>query len=129
MDGMTVGLSRYDAARKAIAAALSVVQIKEIRNKATALLAYAKQAGDLTMQNQAAELRLYAERRAGELLTVMEKSGERQAKQKGRPKYVCRRATLPELGISRTQSSKWQMMFRLVDDATFESALARAKER
>jgi hypothetical protein len=129
MDGMTVGMIRYDQARKALAAALSVVQVKEIRNKATALLAYARQAHDLTLQHQAMELRLYAERRAGELLTVMEKSGERQAKQKGRPKYVSRRATLPELGISRTQSSKWQMMFRLVDDATFERALAQAKEK
>lgn len=126
---MTVAMIRYDAARKALAAALSVVQVKEIRNKATALLAYARQAGDLTLQNQAAELRLYAERRAGELLTTMEKSGERQAQKKGRPNYMYRRATLPELGISRVQSSKWQMMFRLVDDATFESALARAKER
>src|ERR1035441_364879 len=129
MDGMTVAMIRYDAARKALAAALSVVQVKEIRNKATALLAYARQAGDLTLQNQAAELRLYAERRAGELLTVMEKSGERQAKKKGRRKYVSRCATLPELGISRTQSAKWQMMFRLVDDATFGRALAQAKEK
>lgn len=129
MDGMTVGLIKFDVARRALAAALNVVQVKEIRNQATALLAYARQAGDLTLQNQAAELRLYAERRAGELLAVMEKSGERQAKQKGRPKYVSRRATLPELGISRTQSSKWQMMFRLVDDSTFERALAQAKEK
>lgn len=129
MDDMNVGLIKYDAARRAIAAALTVVQVEEIRNKATALLAYAKQAGDLTMQNQAAELRLFAERRAGELLTVMEKRGERQARQKGRRKYMSRCATLPELGISRTQSSKWQMMFRLVDDDTFERALAQAKEK
>ncbi len=38
MDGMTVALSQYNQARKALAAAPKVVQVKEVRNKATALL-------------------------------------------------------------------------------------------
>jgi hypothetical protein len=129
MPSQIPGLIQYDQARRALASALNIVQVKEVRNRATALVAYARQAGDTTLQNQAAELRLYAERRAGELLTVMEKSGERQAKQRGRRKDVSRTTTLPELGISRDQSSKWQTMYRKVDDATFERALAQAKEK
>ena len=68
---MTFALIRYDAARKALAAAHRVDEVKRIHNKAAALLAYAQQAGDLTLQNQAAEIRILAERRAGQLLVDM----------------------------------------------------------
>ena len=129
---MTVALIRYDAARKALNAACRVDEVKKIHDKATALLAYARQAGDFGLQNQAAEIRILAERRAGQLLVEMEESGQRQAKQNGRPKIVSSTtrlpATLPKLGITYDQSSKWQRMARLVDDATFEAALSRARD-
>lgn len=121
-------LIRYDAARRALAAAHRVDEVKRIHDKATALLAYAKQAGDFGLQNQAAEIRIRAERRAGELLVDMQTSGERQAKERGRPTKVSSPTTLPKLGITRDQSSKWQRLARMIDDATFEEAVARAKE-
>ena len=67
-------LIRYDAARKAIAAAHRVDEAKKIRDKAEAVRTYAKLAGDLDMQNMAAEIRIRAERRAGQLLLEMEKN-------------------------------------------------------
>jgi len=36
---------------------------------------------------------------------------------------------LDDLGVSKNQSSKWQRLARMIDDAMFERALARAKER
>jgi len=42
---------RYDAARKAIAAAHRVDEAKKIHDKAEAVRTYAKLAGDLDMQN------------------------------------------------------------------------------
>ena len=54
-------------------------EAKKIRDKAEAVRTYAKLAGDLDMQNMAAEIRIRAERRAGELLVGMQTSGERQA--------------------------------------------------
>ena len=71
---MTVPLIRYDDARRAFAAAHESMRLK-IHDKATALLAYAKQAGDLTLQNQAANIRLLSERRAGQLLLDMNETG------------------------------------------------------
>ena len=114
---------------KAIACAYRVDEVKHIHDKATALLAYAKQAGDYELQNQAAEIRILAERRAGELLADMHATGQRQGKEHGRPTKVSSPTTLPKLGITRDQSSKWQRMAKLIDDETFERALVRAKER
>lgn len=126
---MTVALVRYDAARKALAAAHRVDEVKHIHDKATALLAYAKQAGDFELQNKAAEIRLFAERRAGELLVNMKATGQRQAKERGRPSKASSPTTLPKLGITRDQSSKWQRLAKMIDDATFEKALIQAKDK
>src|SRR6266478_5025812 len=71
---MTVALIRYDAARKALAAAHRVDEVKAIRDRAEAVRTYAQQARDLELQNMAAEIRIRAERRAGQLLTDMEKN-------------------------------------------------------
>ena len=121
-------LIRYDAARRALAAAHRVDEVKAIRDKAEAVRVYAKQAGDFELQNQAAEIRIRAERRAGELLVDMQTSGERQAKERGRPKKVSSPTTLPKLRITRDQSSKWQRLARMIDDTTFDKAVAQAKE-
>lgn len=125
---MTFALIRYDAARKALAAAHRVDEVKRIHDKATALLAYARQAGDLTLQNQAAEIRILAERRAGQLLVNLEEVGQRQTRERGRPRKASSPVTLSKVGITRNQSSKWQRMARMIDDEAFEGALSRAKD-
>jgi hypothetical protein len=135
---MTVSMIRYDAARKALAAAHRVDEVKKIHDKATALLAYAKQAGDLTLQNQAAEIRILSERRAGQLLVEMAKNpgvrGEGRPRQDGSRIRLSKGTTayppkLEDLGITRDQSSKWQRMARLIDDAAFEDVLLHAKDK
>ncbi len=135
---MTIALVRYDAARKAIAAAHRVDEVKHIRDKAEAVRVYAKQAGDFELQNKAAEIRLFAERRAGELLADMSKNpgtrGEGRPRKDGTKIRRSSSATtyppkLDDIGITKDQSSKWQRLAKLIDDAAFERALTRAKER
>ena len=67
-------LVKLDAARRALAAASTLEEIKVIRDQAEAIRAYVKYQGEsLEMQNQAAEIKLRAERDAGKLLKQMEK--------------------------------------------------------
>ena len=121
-------LALYDAARAALALALNVDEARAIRDKAVAMQVYARQARDSQLIDHATELRLRAERRAGELLREMAEKGEREAG--GRPEKRSPAATvkLADLGITKTQSSRWQKLATL-DDDDFEQRTALAKKQ
>ena len=62
------GLALYDTACKALAEAKAVDEVQSIRAEAEAVRAYAKQAKNRQMELDAAEIRIRAERRLGELM-------------------------------------------------------------
>jgi hypothetical protein len=66
----STALRHYDAACRALADAKAVDEVQSIRAKADAVRAYAKQAKNRQMEIDAAEIRIRAERRLGELMAA-----------------------------------------------------------
>ena len=96
-------LTKYDAARQALQVASSVDEVKDIRDKAEALAAYARQAKDTSLVKWATEIKVRAERRAGQMLADMGiKPGNPQLSND-----TTIAPTLAEIGISKDQSSRW----------------------
>ena len=122
---MTVELTLYNNAKTALEAARTVDEVKDIRDKALAMQVYAKQAGDRELINNATEIRYRAERKAGQMLKQMRETGERRGP--GRAKGT---GALPlkKLGVSKIQSSRWQQLSELTQEA-YEKRLAAAQNR
>lgn len=126
MTDATMTLAHFDAARQQLALARDIDEVKTIRDQAEALRQYVRQQGaSLEMQNHCAEIKLRAERRAGEMLRDMDKNTG------GNPNLLQRETgyeppTLSELGISRTQSHRWQIEAS-VPEEVFERHVAEVK--
>lgn len=127
---MTQELARYDAMVRAIAECHAVDEVKDLRDKALALEMYQRQAQNLEAERKACEVRLRAERRCGEILNAMREGGQmaRGAAEPGtnrgttRSHHETASQTLSDLGISKTQSSRWQALAN-VPESQFEAAL------
>jgi malate synthase len=128
---MTGALMRYDAARRALAEAHRVDEVKSIRDKAVAMQAYAKQAKDTTLITQATEIRMRAERKAGEMLIDMSTRKERHAGKAAKGSRVATPTAAPklaDLNINKTQSSCWQKL-AAIDADKFEDKVEAASKR
>jgi hypothetical protein len=114
-------LTRFEAAKRALAEAKSVDEVKQVRDQAEALRLYVKQQGEsLEMQNAVAEIKLRAERKAGDLLATMPKHN-------GDPRShdVTR---LADLGIGKMKSSRWQME-ATIPEQDFDQFVHQTKEK
>jgi uncharacterized small protein (DUF1192 family) len=120
-------LIRYDAARTALAEAHSIDEVKDIRDKSEAMAAYARQAKDVQLVQWATEIKVRAERKAGQMLAEMPKAVG------GNPNLPTGHIvgpvaqTLSEIGITKNDSSRWQKL-AAVSDEQFEHAVSAAKE-
>jgi hypothetical protein len=66
--GAMTQLVRYNAAKKALAEAKAVDEVKQLHDVSAAMRAYAIQAKDKQLEVDASEIRIRAERRLGEML-------------------------------------------------------------
>lgn len=105
-------LAALQHARTVLEHASSLTDVKALRDQSEALRSYCQAAGlGLAMQNECAELKLRAERKAGEMLAGNPEVGPGKGD------------TLSHLGIQRHQSSRWQRVASL-PEAEFDAYIA-----
>src|SRR5215218_7321065 len=120
-------LIRYNAARRAIAEAVAIDEIKDIRDKSEALRLYCLQINDREAQINWAEIRFRAERRIGEIKKELRAAG--QLHEGGRPKTSASDAEvskikLADLGIDEHLSRRAERIAD-VEPNSFERLVAR----
>lgn len=121
-------LTFLSKAKTMIEKASKVDEAKAIRDKAEALRVYCKQTKQgLKIQNQLAEIRIRAERRAGEILKKMKETGEREG-QGGdrRSKLPAGTLKLADLGINKSESHRFQKIAE-IPKKLFEEEISTTK--
>jgi hypothetical protein len=117
---MKTQLAAIDQIQRALSKATNVLEVKELRDRATGLATYYRlQKGCKDVERQAVVIRLRAERRLGELLKKSVRPGNFK---------LSRNTTnrLPD-GITRDQSSQWQQL-AVIPTRAFEDLLASRGE-
>ena len=124
---MSTALTQIGIAQKALMEAKTLDDVKDIRDKAEAIRVYTKQRdGSLEAQNDAAELKVRAERKLGEMLRETERH------EGGRPKATHDTVsqvspTLSDMGVTGKQSSRWQKVAD-VPEEKLEEHIASMRE-
>lgn len=131
-------LVRYDAACRAVAEAKTVDEAKSIRDHAEAMRVYARQAKNKDLEVDAAEIRMRAERRLGELLrgqreTVGLNKGAAAGGKKDAPRGSLveprdQSPTLAAAGIDRKLSARAQRV-AAIPAAEFEAIVGDWRSR
>lgn len=123
-------LLRYDAACRALAEAKAVDEAKDLHDKAEAMRIYARQAGNRMLEVDAAEIRVRAERRLGELIIAAKEAGQiaegRPRRENCSPEEQFPRVRLDDIGVDRKLSSRAQKLGSIREQA-FEAMVARLR--
>lgn len=123
--------AKYQAMVVAIRECHQVDEVKMMRDQARALEEYMKQAQNQEAERKACEIRIRAERRAGEILRDMDKAkgvqmdgrDESGSFRRSQDATTEKPKTLSDLGINKTQSSRYQALANIPEDI-FEQHLA-----
>lgn len=121
---MNRALVKYEAMCSAIDAAYRVDEVKDVRDKALALEHYARQAKNVEAERQACEIRLRAERKAGQLTAKIDKLQGRRLLS-AEEKSATKLAVLKQNGITPKQAAQWEKL-GAIPQAEFNSALKEA---
>ena len=129
---MSVRLVTYEAARVALKQAVEIDDVKDIRDKAQAMAAYALQIKNDDMYQWVKDIKLRAERRMGELL---EEVGPNKGAATPKTDKISNavtdsdrvKPTLAEIGISKKQSTDFKAIAS-IPEKEFEQAVTTGKE-
>jgi hypothetical protein len=122
-------LVKYDAACRAVAEAASIDEAKDLRDKGEAMRAYARQAKNKDLEIKAAEIRIRAERRIGELMAAQR---ETEGLNKGAATRVAEKPasppTLAEAGIDKNLADRARKLAAIPEEE-FNGIVGEWKER
>jgi hypothetical protein len=129
-------LIKYEAACRALAECKAIDEVKAWADKAAAMQAYGRMAKDKTLEIDASEIRIRAERRLGEMLAATKAEGglKPSSTLKRGPVVVANdhgESAAPKLadaGISKDLSSRAQKL-AAVPEAEFEAEVGAWRER
>jgi N6-adenosine-specific RNA methylase IME4 len=120
-------LIKYDEACRAIAVCLSVDEAKDISDKSLALQAYARQSSNLELERTAAEIRLRAKRRIGEISKSLETAPSGRAAVSLPEAGKSKTKTLADAGVSTSEAHRCEKLATVpVDD--FERYIAKSHD-
>lgn len=131
------GMVIYEAAIKAVAAAKSVDEVREWHNKSAAMRAYAKQAKNKQLETDAAEIRIRAERRLGEMMAAQRDAGLLKPGGDGSNQYVSnglgenplqKNITLAEVGIDKNLADRARKT-AAIPETEFEGIVQEWRDR
>jgi hypothetical protein len=126
------GLILFECARDALAECKSIDEVKDWSDRAAATQAYAKMAKDKSLEVDAAEIRIRAERRLGEMLAEQKATHGLNQGAKGIGTSAVpsgnRTPTLAEVGIDKKLSARAQKI-AAVPKAEFEAEVGEWRER
>jgi N6-adenosine-specific RNA methylase IME4 len=118
-------LAAYDAACRAIRAAATVDEAKDIKDQATALAAYARQRNNPDLEIQAAEIRARARRRIGEISAALEKV---VTNSRGWENVIPKASVLSAAGISTSEADRCEDIASIPEEEV-EALFAECRER
>lgn len=121
-------LVRYEQARYALAECQRVDEVKDIRDKAEAMAAYARQAKDSELIQFATEIKVRAERKCGEFTSVMETAqGARVDLQTSLHRVTkSKEDQLAAIGLTKHEAFRYEQLASM-SEAHFETTVATAK--
>ena len=121
-------LIKYDAACRAVAVAKTVDEVKDIRDKATAIEAYGRQAKNRGIEADGFEIRMRAERRLGQILLETDKATGGDAQRTRFKKSTESPPTLKEMGLDKKLSASSQKTAS-IPEKEFETKVALGREK
>lgn len=129
MTDLTVVDPAFDSAERALMEAHTLAEVVEVRDQAEAIrLLVSRQRRGLEWQNRAAEIKMRAERKAGELLSEVPRDPGGRPAQNSNHDGGSFQGAIDEAGIPETTARRWQKVAEVPEEEFEEYVSAHEEE-